>query len=105
MAACFKVDRTREFINTHQPLVKTDFFYIREQFQTLVALGRLRGKGLATRDSCCSRWLKHAKKLVRSLFTALQTIFRIWGFRTKLLLELHQTLFPHRKKWSGHETI
>ena len=43
MAACFKVDRTRELINTHQPLVKT-------QFQTLVVLGRPRGKGLAKRD-------------------------------------------------------
>jgi len=27
MAACFKVDRTRELINTHQPLMKTDFFF------------------------------------------------------------------------------
>ena len=45
--------------------------------------------------------------LVRGLFTALQTIPRIWGLRTKRLLELHQTLFPHpkhRKKRSGHET-
>jgi len=47
------------------------------------------------------------KHLARGLFTALQTIPRIWGFRTKRLLELHQTLFPHpkhRKKRSGHET-
>ena len=46
--------------------------------------------------------------IVGGLFSALQTIPRIWGFRTKRLLELHQTLFPHskhRKKRSGHETI
>ena len=50
MAACFKIDHTRELINTHQPLVKTHCFFIREQFQTLEALGGLRRKGLATRD-------------------------------------------------------
>jgi len=48
MAACFKVDRTREHINTYQPLVKTIFF-IREQFPP-EALGGPRGKGLAMRD-------------------------------------------------------
>ena len=48
------------------------------------------------------------KHLVRSFFTVLQTIPRIWRFRTKRLLELHQTLFSHpkqRKKRSGNETI
>ena len=38
--------------------------------------------------------IETCKKLVRGLFSALQTISRIWGFRAKLLLELHQTLFP-----------
>ena len=46
--------------------------------------------------------------IVSCLFAALQTISRICGFRTKRLLELYQTLFPHpkdRKKQSGHKTI
>ena len=45
--------------------------------------------------------------IVGGLFAAFQTILRIWGFRTKRLLELHQTLFlhpKHRKKQSGQET-
>jgi len=49
MAVYFKVDRTRELIYTPNHW-GFQIFLVREVFQTLLALGGQRGKGLATRD-------------------------------------------------------
>jgi len=49
MAAYFKIDRTCELVYTPNHWGFENLL-VHEVFQTLVALGGLRGKGLATRD-------------------------------------------------------